>query len=82
MLFLFDFFENKSSPLLTVFLDALEDKNFDGENVTVGNSIKTLFGPLTGTSLYERIKGGEMDPAKLSLITALEALGIGVRTQK
>jgi hypothetical protein len=79
---LFDFFENKSSPILTVFLDALEDENFNGENVTVGNSIKTLFGPLTGTSLYERIKGGDMDLVKLSLITALETLGINIRTQK
>jgi hypothetical protein len=79
---LFDFFENKSSPLLTVFLDALEDKNFDGEKVTTANSIKTLFGPLGGVSLYDRIKGGEIDPAKLSLITALETLGIGVKTQK
>ena len=78
---LFDFFENKSSPLLTVLLDGLEDENFDGENVTIGNSLQTLFGPLGGMSLYERIKGGDMDPIKLSLITALETLGISVRTQ-
>jgi len=71
---IFDFFENKTSPIASVFKDLIKQKTFDGDRPTIFNETRSLLTPIifsTATESYQ-IKKNKSD-----VLLALIADGLG-----
>lgn len=75
---IYNFFENKTSPAVSVARDYLKGETFEGEKPTLANTIKNLTLPLIIGS-YQELKD---NPRAASLIPSLisEGLGVSVNT--
>lgn len=75
---LFDFMENKSSPLLSEILDRLENETFSGEKPTISSTLINLTAPLSIENMFETAE--EKDRANLLLIGISDLSGVGTQT--
>lgn len=74
----YNFFENKLSPLAGVVRDLLNNKDFDGNVPTIESTAKNLFLPI-GFSTYEDLQKDPNSPNKV-ITMILDGLGIGANT--
>lgn len=72
-----DFFTNKASPPFSIFLQILEDKDFDGENPKNIELLKNLYMPIYLQNLKDVKKASEVDPL---VIILADFFGIGTST--
>lgn len=72
-----DFFTNKASPPFSVFLQVLEDKNFDGEKPENMELLKNLYMPIYIQNIKEMKKATE---ANFVMILLADFFGIGTQT--
>lgn len=72
----YNFLENKQSPILRVVTDLLKGKDFDGNKPTLAGEAKNLFMPLPVTN-YEELK---KNPNSANIIVALIADALGIST--
>lgn len=75
---LFQFMENKASPLFAELLDRLQGETFDGEEPNYKTTLKNLLVPLSVANVWET--KDEADRANLLIIMIMDALGIGTNT--
>ena len=75
---IYDFFENKFSPIASVFKELLEGETFEGKKLTWKDELKNLAVPLPITT-YEELK---KTPGSANILMAMiaETLGLGVNT--
>lgn len=75
---IYNFFENKTSPAVSVMRDILKGEDFDGNKPTVGSTIKNLTLPLIINN-YQELKDNPRAAAVLPSMIA-EGLGLSVNT--
>lgn len=75
---IFDFFENKYSPMFSVLKQLRDQQTFEGDKPTAGSLASDLFVPLTPQNIYDASKNEEA--ANLLLIGISESLGISTAT--
>jgi hypothetical protein len=73
---IYNFFENKLSPLLSVMKDLAQGEDFNGNKPTLGGELKNLFVPLSITTLDELMK----DPNSANPVLAIIADVLGIAT--
>ncbi len=72
----YNFLENKLSPVARVFADYLEGKDFKGNKLTVGGELSNLVVPISITN-YQELRN---DPNSANIIAAMIADGLGIGT--
>lgn len=75
---IYNFFENKTSPAVSVMRDVLKGEDFDGNKPTVTSSVKNLVLPLIIAN-YQELKDNPRASSLLPTMIA-ESLGISVNT--
>lgn len=73
-----DFLSNKLSPATSFVKDLINQKDFDGNPITVGGELKNLFVPLPITNLEESLNNP--NSANTLLVGIADALGISTNT--
>lgn len=75
---IYNFFENKLSPVASVLKDVIKGRDFDGNKPTIGSTAKNLFVPLPVTT-YLELKNNPNSANTLASMLA-DALGISTNT--
>lgn len=71
-----DFLTNKASPITSVVLDLLKQKDRNGNTLTVGGEVSNLLTPLPITTFQDLKK----DPNSANTVLAMIADGLGIST--
>lgn len=75
---LYNFFENKLSPVASVVRDMMKGQTFSGARPTIGNEAQNLLVPMTITNAQEIYK--DPNAANIVLAVLADALGISTNT--
>ena len=74
----YNFFENKLSPVASVIKHLIEDQTFEGTKPTITSELKNLYAPLPITNAWETYKNPNAAPLLLTILA--DFVGIGANT--
>lgn len=71
------FLRNRFSPALGLFVNVLDDRNFIGDDVTTGSTLRNLLIPITYNDIYDVYR--EQDVPRATALSMLAFFGVGIQ---